>query len=135
MTPFLGWYRAGSGQALCDRILDGYDVPAGSGRCGLGSGEITDLWTFPSRAATLLAASLVVAFLAPREPGRFQLARAIAVAVLVVAGIRGVIDHPGFGEEIRDTYAPQLGAWVALVLALAAGALWLSGEVGRLRAR
>jgi hypothetical protein len=134
MTPFLGWYRAGSGQALCDRVLDGYGVSAGAGSCRLAGGEIVDLWTFPGRAAVLLASALVVAFLARQEPGRFHPVRAFAVVVLVFAGLQGVVAPPGFGEEIRDTYAPQLGAWVALILAVAIGVLWLRGEHGRLRA-
>lgn len=135
MTPFLGWYRAGSGQALCDRILDGYDVPAGTGRCHFVGEQLTDLWTFPDRAAVLLTSALVVAFLAQRdELGRFQPVRALAVAVLVASGLQGVMAPPGFGEEIRDTYAPQLGAWVALVLAVTVGVLWLYGESRRLRA-
>jgi hypothetical protein len=60
--------------------------------------------------------------------------RALAVVVLVFSGLQGVIAPPGFGEEIRDTYAPQLGAWVALVLAVTVGVLWLYGEYERLRA-
>jgi hypothetical protein len=134
MTPFLGWYRAGSGQALCDRVLDGYDVPAGTGNCHFAGAQVTDLWTFPGRAAVLLASALVVAFLARHETARFQPVRALAVVVVVFAGLQGVIAPPGFGEEIRDTYAPQLGAWVALILAVAIGAFWLHGEYGRLRA-
>ena len=135
MTPFLGWYRAGSGQALCDRILDGYDVPAGTGSCHFVGAQITDLWTFPGRAAILLASALVVAFLARQEtPSRFQPVRALAVAVLIFSGLQGVVAPPGFGEEIHDTYAPQLGAWVALVLAITIGMLWLYSEYERLRA-
>lgn len=134
MTPFLGWYRAGSGQALCDRILDGYDVSAGTGSCHFDGAQITDLWTFPGRAAVLLASALVVVFLARQENDRFRPVRGLAVVVVVFAGLQGVIAPPGFGEEIRDTYAPQLGAWVALILAVAISVVWLHGEYGRLRA-
>jgi hypothetical protein len=136
MTPFLGWYRAGSGHALCDRILDGYDVPAGTASCNFVGAQITDLWTFPGRAAVLLASALVVAVLAQQERQRFQPVRALAVVILVFSGLQGVVAPPGFGVDdgIRDTYAPQLGAWVALVLAVVVGVLWLHGEFGRLRA-
>jgi hypothetical protein len=134
MTPFLGWYRAGSGQALCDRILDSYDVPAGTGSCHFVGTQITDLWTFPGRAAVLIASALVVAFLARQATSRFQPVRALAVAVLVFSGLQGVVAPPGFGEEINDTYVPQLGAWVALILAVTIGMFWVYGEYGRLRA-
>ena len=134
MTPFLGWYRAGPAQELCDRVLGPYDVPAGAGRCHFGGAQTTDLWAFPGRAATLLAASLAVAFLAPREPERFQVLRALAVAVLVVTGLRGVVAQTSFDSEVNGTYTPLLGAWTALALTLVAGALWLHGEADRLRA-
>jgi hypothetical protein len=117
-SSFLPWYRAPSGEELCDRLIGGYvasdDVVP---NCRLQGNQPVDLTVFPDRMAAMivLGIGLLIGLHVTLRWGRAE-PLALAAGVAVVLTLR-LTRAPLYGDELTLHYPVLWGAWAAATLA------------------